>query len=438
MVLSSTTNQIIAEKFRDEILVVPNPGAYSIDYIWELNNIAVTLTNIREERQGLVADFSAECPVGNDIKSEVIVTLNREASRKSIIRTLHEIPGIEFKEWDRLVEYAFTETVTRWKENKVAKDTRMPILRSISDILAKDNTSTTSTDRIIGLIQAKGLGTLGAMPKKGKTVMAMEMCKAIATGQPFLGMKTQSGRCLYIALEDSESRLRERIKKMGITPDMSIHFIYRDSDNAEPLPPLQNEGLDFLKKAILAVKADFVVIDTTRRAMPGIDENKPEFADLTAKIQELAIQLEVFILLIHHFTKRPGGDVLVDLRGHGGFGAVLDMGIGLYPDSTPGHYTMKTVSRDAEELELDLYFDKPKLLWTVDQNYHEVQKIETDAAMLNLLSTMSRPTIEEISDANGKSRQANLAVLQRLMDAGAIGREQDQRGYQKPFIYYAL
>lgn len=55
-----------------------------------------------------------------------------------------------------------------------------------------------------------GMGVLVAKPKLGKSWMVLDLCLAVAQGEPFLGFPTRQHGTLYLALEDGKSRMQAR------------------------------------------------------------------------------------------------------------------------------------------------------------------------------------------------------------------------------------
>ena len=65
---------------------------------------------------------------------------------------------------------------------------------------------------IEGLLPA-GCYLLGGKPKLGKSWLVLALQLAVSQGRDFLGHKVKSGRCLYLALEDSDRRMQSRIRR---------------------------------------------------------------------------------------------------------------------------------------------------------------------------------------------------------------------------------
>ena len=60
----------------------------------------------------------------------------------------------------------------------------------------------------------EGLAILAGPPKSGKSWFSLQLGYSVCTGNTFLGRKTHQCDCLYLALEDSFSRLQSRLNIM--------------------------------------------------------------------------------------------------------------------------------------------------------------------------------------------------------------------------------
>lgn len=105
----------------------------------------------------------------------------------------------------------------------------------------------------------------------GKSLLALWIAAAIATGRPIFGQHTEPRNVLYMDYEMTKADLYERLEAMGYGPDIDmtrLHYAMLPS-----LPPLDTEaGGQRLRKLAAHVNADVVVIDTYGRAVEG-DEN---------------------------------------------------------------------------------------------------------------------------------------------------------------------
>ncbi len=102
--MTSTVRPYYAEKRANakyDIQMMPDVSSHSIYFVWEEGGIAVRLNEIHENSRGLGALFSAECPIGAEVKSGIKVYPESDASRKSTIKAMHDAAlGLDFREWD--------------------------------------------------------------------------------------------------------------------------------------------------------------------------------------------------------------------------------------------------------------------------------------------------------------------------------------------------
>jgi len=392
------------------------PGQFLFDF-FDIN-ISVLCHSLNHRSSTALLTFTGPQGV---IVQNIKLCLTDFRQRDSLIRSLIDKQSAlgEVVYWDDILKSIIGYLVEYEQKQK-------PVRFSMTDVL---NADASEIDWLCkDILLRSGLTALAGPPKRGKSVKALRLSLAVATGDIFLERQCQQGKVCFFALEDNLKRLKVRSNTMGIGADMPISF-YLD---IAPLP----DGLVQFREIITEDNYALVVVDTLLAAMvPGIKENEPIFGQTIEQLHSLANELGLSILIIHHFTKRTTGDVLVDFRGHSSAGAAVDLLLGLYSDETPGHYTLKSVSRDSEELKLDLIFSGDKLLWELDHNWNEVQKVSTDGTMLELLGDLGEVDIMAICNANGKSRPTNDAVLKRLMDSGDIERTPKKVGYQTVYVY---
>ena len=70
----------------------------------------------------------------------------------------------------------------------------------------------------------EGISMLGGAPKVGKSWMVLLLALQVAKGEPLWNLPTKQGTVLYLALEDSQSRLQDRVNRLTGEAPASIHF----------------------------------------------------------------------------------------------------------------------------------------------------------------------------------------------------------------------
>jgi hypothetical protein len=154
---------------------------------------------------------------------------------------------------------------------------------------------------IAGLLPADGCVLLAADPKTGKSTLALELCRAVATGTPALGaLDTAHGATLYWMADDTS---RDRFVRN-----------YQQTFGREPLHnfeaylerlPLHSGGLDLLRAALRRTGARLAIIDCLT-AVRHIRAEKSDFVleefDELRMLSDLGREHHCCILVIHHLA----------------------------------------------------------------------------------------------------------------------------------------
>src|SRR5579871_3078585 len=194
-----------------------------------------------------------------------------------------------------------------------------------------------------GVIPKRGIGFIGAAPKRGKTMLAADLSVGLATGTSFLGQPVAAARVLYLGLEGQDAGLRARVgfftRGRGLDPD-DDPFVGRLAITTQRMAPGINltkpEWGDRLASEAAAHEADLVVIDVLRRAAPSLPETGEGAVVFNRIIEHLAGLLadDRTILFLHHFVK---GSLAQDrftgelLTGSGALFGAMDFGIFIKP-----------------------------------------------------------------------------------------------------------
>ncbi len=260
-----------------------------------------------------------------------------------------------------------------------------------------------------------GLTVLAGRPKLGKSWLALQIAVAVSCGGYVLGRKVEHGSALYLALEDSPRRLKNRLQQMGgTTGELSL---------ATSWPPLFQGGLAELE---LAARKSFslMVIDTFSRLAGRADQdNVGEMTELFQILQRLALDNDIAILLVDHHRKNFGsGDPIDDILGSTAKSAVADAAWGLYKEQGKRGATLKVIGRDFEEQTLTLQFDQPTGSWQAeDQDNLTPQRVE----LLKLISEMDGASLNDLVEATGRNKGT---VHRQLVELEEIGKVVNKKG----------
>jgi hypothetical protein len=221
---------------------------------------------------------------------------------------------------------AYAQLITRLRDARVwvpdfetAIDTvevalqDLPSPQSGDELLAKTFPPLTYyCDRLLH----KGLTILAGKIKRGKSYFSLDLALAIALGQPAFGrLQTTCAKVLFIALEDDESIIYERIKR--IRPEVlqlkNFAVVYN-------FPRLGSGALEaFAHYMDLGFQVFFV--DVLGRILPNAANKKrqpsdyQEFTDTLGPIQRLALDRDCAIGTLDHLRKAPAEEEVDEIAG---------------------------------------------------------------------------------------------------------------------------
>jgi DNA-binding transcriptional ArsR family regulator len=204
-----------------------------------------------------------------------------------------------------------------------------------------------------------GLSFLAGRPKVGKSWMALQLAHAVGSGGTIFGQTVERGKVLYLALEDSLRRLKERLQRQRVAGDVDITF-------RTEWKRLTEGGVDELRQEIERCHYTLVIVDTLSRLLGRADQQDiAEMTSLVGDLQRAALMHGVAILLVDHHRKPAGfeGNPVDDIMGSSAKAAVADALLGLFKEQGRRGATLKIVGRDVEEREFSLDWDPLTCSW---------------------------------------------------------------------------
>ena len=220
-----------------------------------------------------------------------------------------------------------------------------------------------------------GLHILAGAAKIGKSWLALWWCLQIARGDTI--WKYDASRCtvLYLCLEDSYSRIQNRLFDLtGDAPD-NLHFAIVANQ--------LGAGLEGQIESFVQEHRDtgLVVIDTLQYIRPvSKDANAyaNDYRDMRA-LKAIADHFQIAILLVHHFRKERDIDPLNRISGTNGISGGVDTNFTLARDErNSGKAVMECVGRDIQYRSLELQFDSDSHLWNLVSDSESANKKPSD------------------------------------------------------------
>jgi RecA-family ATPase len=203
---------------------------------------------------------------------------------------------------------------------------------------------------ITGLLTV-GLNVLAGSPKSGKSFLGLGLSLSVANGDPALGtLPVERGNVLYLALEDTRYRIRNRLKGLHTpTPD-NLAFATR-------APTLAEGGLEALHDHLTANPGtSMVVIDTLAKIADQRTGGNiyDEDSSMGGALHSLAHHHETALLVIHHTRKAAHGDFLHMVSGSAGFTGAADTVMVLTRNRNETTATLEVTGRDIQERKMNL------------------------------------------------------------------------------------
>jgi len=179
---------------------------------------------------------------------------------------------------------------------------------------------------VIGGFLTEGLTVLAGRPKHGKSWLSLLAAWSVAAGAPLDGRDAWQGEVLYLALEDTRRRLKDRLLKLK--GDLGW-FVPETLDLRTSWPRADNNGLyhvaDWLGKR--KGNARLVIVDTLAkfRKPPRNNANSyDEDYEAVSGLKQLADQFGVGCLVVTHTRKQKAEDPFDEITGTLGISGAAD------------------------------------------------------------------------------------------------------------------
>jgi len=171
-------------------------------------------------------------------------------------------------------------------------------------------------------ILPEGLVFFAGRAKSMKSWTMLLICYLVQNGMNAFGRETTQGDCLYLGLEDSERRLKDREQKLGVD---NLTPPYVDVD-----APFLKMGLEESLQQWIDDVANprLIVIDTLARVKQAMGKRSGTAYDhdneTLRDIQKLAVKNGVTIVLVSHLNKAPQDYAFDKITGSTGLQGMSD------------------------------------------------------------------------------------------------------------------
>lgn len=216
----------------------------------------------------------------------------------------------------------------------------------------------------------RGLNILSGASKSGKSWLVLLLANCISKGEPLWDMPTNRCGVLYISLEDTLSRLQNRLYKLTDEADPSLRFCISCNKIGEGLEDqLKNELHDHPDIGLIIIDTLQLIRDDEKNAKTGMyaADYKTMFT-----LKRFADDHGIGLLVVHHNRKlRDNNDPLNEASGSTAMSGGADTAFIMRKKRSSKYATLLVTSRDLEYQELKI--EKVDCTWELRERKDELQ-----------------------------------------------------------------
>lgn len=259
-----------------------------------------------------------------------------------------------------------------------------------------------------------GLTIIASPPKFGKSWFVLDICLSVAMGGTVLGYRCERAGTLYLALEDSERRLKARMEKIlnGRAAPDNFHIV--------TTAPTLGTGLIEALDGYMAQHSDvgLIVIDTLQKVRDlggSRDVYGRDYADVGA-LKKFADTHNISVVLVHHLRKMADdADPFARISGTTGVTGAADTMMVLTKEKRDEDTaTLSITGRDVEQMDLIVSFDKTRCIWK------NLGDIDAYAAQQARAEYQESPVVVTVKKLLEQSPGGWTGTAQQLLDAGRL------------------
>ncbi len=264
-----------------------------------------------------------------------------------------------------------------------------------------------------------GLSICAGKPKIGKSWLVLTLAVALSGGKRALNhyQIEEAVEAVYLALEDSEARLQNRLKiiKASISEVKNLHFFC-------DWPTVENGGLVALEHWLEQnPKCRAVFIDTLAKVRKSVKKDNSYYDDYEAisELKKIADRFQVGIIVVHHLRKEKAEDPFDAISGTTGISGSADTNIVLMRDRNNVDAVLHITGRDIKEQSLALSFSEG--VWEVIGEATKVYATKTQQEILFVLYQAKEPmTPTQIARETDRSVGGLSKTLRKMINDGHI------------------
>jgi hypothetical protein len=288
-----------------------------------------------------------------------------------------------------------------------------------------------------GLLARGNLAVLGGRPKSGKSWLVLQLAQAIDSGKVFLNRPTQMARVLYVAREDGEQRIQQRIQELDWRPDSAALLT-----ELGPFDGIDGPGPGLSELRNLAGDYGLIIVDTLIACLTwrSNENNNTQMGEIINTLAGIAHDKNVAIVLVHHTGKASLEDPFNLLRGASAIRGACDLVMVLERKGQEKEAVLHMEGRDLDTAANTIRQNAGGAGWQYVGDQGAIAHIRVGRAVLEAMRQHGDPvTAAELAQLMGVKASSVREQLKRLEQQGLVQFVQERRvGVPKPVAVWQL
>ena len=278
----------------------------------------------------------------------------------------------------------------------------------------------------------EGISMLGGAPKVGKSWMVLLLALQVAKGEPLWNLPTKQGTVLYLALEDSQSRLQDRLNRLTDEVPASIFFTTAAGTIGDEL------CMQISKFKLENPDTVLVIIDTFQIVRNnGIETSYANDYEEVRELKALADDLKISLLLVHHLRKQGDSYPLNKLSGTTGISGAMEAVFIL--DRSKRHTngaTLFCTGRDIESREIEIRLKKENCEWELKGDSLEEPTLSQPEEITLLIEMMKQ--LQSFDGGNSEFAELFNSFSGKSISAKALKQMMNRWRYvlEENFVFF--
>ncbi|MBA7485202.1 hypothetical protein ES707_20740 [subsurface metagenome] len=281
-------------------------------------------------------------------------------------------------------------------------------------------------------ILPEGCSILAGKPKMGKSILCLNLAIAVSTGGKAFGkIDVEQGDVLYLALEDTATRLKNRgttiLQSFPAPKNLYLETVWPRIVNGE-LPGLE-ERIKAMKDPRLVIIDPLQIIRPEQKTQPK-NQYTIDYEDIIV-VKKLADKYSIAILIVHHLRKQTSEDIMDDISGTFGLTGAADGILALKRKTSQADAELHVTGRDIESETYALKLHSDLSSWELLGKADEVKATANRQLIYDVVKDAETPlTPKEIKEITDLPERTIFWNLKKLVEDGGVEKALRRGAYK--------